>query len=501
MKKFLRLLFRGLVLLPAIILQVLYYVLIFNWLKDFAVFIKIMMAIAQTTSIIYIINKREESNYKVLWCLIILSLPFIGVWLYLVAGNHRTSKPIEKRLNKNMRNFDIQTISLPNDSDTNRTFNLIHKLSKMPILPLQNAKYYSLGEEIYVDMLTDLKNAKHFIFIEYFIIENGKFWNSIVDILKQKVKDGVMVKILYDDIGSIATYSFKSRHELKKAGIDIISFNPVTHGIHMSLNNRDHRKIMVIDNKVAYSGGINIADEYINEIERFGHWKDIGFRVTNEAVFAFTYLFVTFWNAYSKHKINMNSLPEFIPNKAIEQSETNSKILTYYDSPVNNESISNNYFINILSTAEKYVYFYTPYLILNDSLKDAFIQAAERQIDVRIIIPGIPDKKHPYMLTIKYAEELARYGVKIYLYTKGFIHAKATIVDDRLCSIGSVNLDYRSLFLHYENNSIFEDKNILNNLKQDFLDTQNQSSLLKEKKRNIFVRIYKSIINVFSPLL
>lgn len=279
-------------------------------------------------------------------------------------------------------------------------------------------------------------------------------------------------------------------------GIDVAAFNPAARP-RFSLNNRDHRKIIVIDNLVAYSGGINIADEYINQKQRFGHWKDIGFRITGEAVGTFTYLFTTFWNAYSKNKVDHSSL--FAPEQ--KKTDSTSKILTYSDSPQNDESISNKFFIDILSTAKKYVYFYSPYLILNDSLKDAFIQASERGIDVRIIIPKIPDKKHVYMLTLKNAEELVKYGIKIHLYDKGFIHAKAAIVDDRLCSIGTVNLDYRSLFLHYENNSIFDDKKMLMSLKNDFSQTFSQSSLFVPKKRNIFVRAYRSFINIFSPLL
>lgn len=496
MKKFLRISIRFLMLLPAIAIQVLYYFLVFSWLKDFSFAIKTILIFYEVFAIIYIINKRSESNYKILWVIIILLFPFIGTYTYLIAGNNKTAKPIEKRIAKNKQPLNLESLTLPNNSSQNTTLNFMHNLSNMPITECENAKFYSLGEHMYSDMLNALKQAKHFIFIEYFIIENGKFWDSIVDILKQKVTEGVCVKVLYDDIGSIATYSFKSRRKLKSAGIDIISFNPVV-GMHFSLNNRDHRKMMIIDNHTCFSGGINIADEYINEKARFGHWKDIGFKITGKSVLSYTHLFCLFWNAYSKNKLNENNLykPKY------ELVFTNSKILTYYDSPGSADSLSNNYFIHILSTAKSYVYFYTPYLILNDSLKNAFIQASQRNIIIKIFIPGIPDKKMPYHLSIKYAEELSKYGVKIYKYKKGFIHAKALLSDDKICSIGTVNLDYRSLFLHYENNSIFDDKNMINELKNDFAETEKDCELMKYKKRNIFIRLYKAILNIFSPLL
>lgn len=496
MRKFLRVLYRFVLLLPGLAIQGLFFFIMFSLLKDYSIIVWAVTGVYQLASLVYIINKREEANYKVLWTICMLLLPFVGSWLYLLAGNHKTSRPIEKRIRKNRQPFVAKNLILDSKTTTNRTFNLMQKLSGMPISPVEDSKFYSLGEEMFEDMKNDLKQAQHFIFIEYFIIENGKFWSSIVDILKQKVQEGVEVKVLFDDIGSLATYSFRSRRKLRKMGIDVAAFNPAAR-LRFSLNNRDHRKIMVIDNRVAYSGGINIADEYINQKQRFGHWKDIGFSVKGEAVGTFTYLFTTFWNAYSKNKIDHTTL--FVPQTS--STDSHSFVLTYCDSPSDEEAVSNKFFIDILSTAKKCVYFYTPYLILNDSLKDAFIQASERGIDVRIIIPKIPDKKHVYMLTLRYAEELCKYGVKVYLYDKGFIHAKAAIVDDRLCSIGTVNLDYRSLFLHYENNTIFNDKKMLTALKADFEKTQSLSTLFIPKKRNIFVRIYRSLINIFSPLL
>lgn len=495
MKRLFRVLSRIILILPAICLQAFWYSLLFYWLKDYVLYLLIISIIYQAIAIIYILNKKESTNYKVVWIVILVIFPIFGTWIYILGGNHRSSKPIIRRINKNKQILEIKSLDTNDISITGQTFNLMKNLTGMPVLNTGNTQYFSSGEEMYEEMLQDLKNAKHFIFIEYFIIEKGIFWNSIVDILKEKVKEGIVVKVLYDDIGSISTYSLHSKRALRKAGIDIISFNTVK-AIHVTLNNRDHRKMMIIDNKVAYSGGVNIADEYINKKERFGYWKDIGFKTDGEDVFSFTHMFSLFWNAYSKNKIIEKEL--YKPDEAIKSS---GRVLSYYDSPGNEDAISNIYFINILGSATRYAYFYTPYLILNDSLKYAFMEAALRGIDVRIIIPGIPDKKIAYSLALKNAEELSKYGVKVYTYNPGFIHAKASIVDDRICSIGSVNLDYRSLYLHFEVNTIFDDENMVKTLLEDFKNTSDKSTLIEYKKHNIFKRIGWAILNVLGPVL
>ena len=574
MKKLLRILLRLLLILPAIAFQVLWYVIILVWLDQFTVYLNILSIALQIIFILDILNQRGESKYRLLWITAICLVPIFGIWLYLFSGNKRSSRPIAKRITKRnkvatakLEGLDIEGLVKGGDI-TYQTLYMIQNLSHMPVNAVTNAKYYSLGELMYDDMIQDLKNAKSYIFLEYFIIERGKFWDKVVEIMLQKIKENVIVKVLYDDIGSISTHSLSEWESLKKMGIDIATFNPIT-AIKLTLNNRDHRKMMIIDGKVCYSGGVNIADEYINQKKRFGHWKDIGFRITGNAVQSYTHMFTLFWNAYSKNLINdgdfisyedesklsvnyvynKNTISKTLNNDNIElkngqnavfyenslvdsanltkftansyyKSENNTLenenkgktendinddrgvVISYYDSPNNTEQISNKYFINILSSATKYAYFYTPYLIIGDSLKEAFISAAQRGIDVRIIIPGIPDKKVIYFLTRKYAEELSSYGVKVYVYDSGFVHAKASIVDDRICSIGSVNLDYRSLYLHFENNSIFTSSKLLFDLKEDFLNTQEKSTIIEYKKsKNIFKKLLRVIVDIFAPFL
>lgn len=498
MKKILRLLSRLLLVLPALVLQVLWWLLIFRWWNTYYNYLIAFSYVFSILVIIYIINRREESNYKILWIIVVSLLPFFGTWLYVSSGNRRTSKPILRKINnyKYLSNKP-KSKQLPNDSRVSQTMNMISSLSNAPIVKNKDAVYFKSGESMFKDMLKELETAKHFIYLEYFIVEKGQFWNSILDILKRKVKEGVDVRILYDDIGSISTFSLHNNYFLKKDGIHIASFNPIKF-IKLSLNNRDHRKMMIIDNRIVYSGGINIADEYINTKVRFGYWKDIGFKLKGEATLSYTHMFVLFWNAYSSNKIDEHALYK----DNYPSYETNEHVISYYDSPGNEEAISNKLMIDLLGQATKYAYFYTPYLILNDPLKEAFIQAAQRGIDVQIIIPGIPDKKLVYLLTKKYAEELVDKGVKVYVYKDGFIHAKAALIDDKICSIGSVNLDYRSLYLHFENNTVFYESSILKPLKEDFLNIRSQSNIMpkKDKKDNVIKRILISIIDLISPL-
>ena len=308
MKKFLRLFSRLVLIIPAVILQILWFFVMLIGIGIFSQYINIITLVLQIIIVLDILNQRGESKYRLLWIIIVLSLPLFGIWLYLLSGNRRTSKPIIKKFNKGNKNnkqikINESNISNSIDETTKQTLYMLNIITKFPIDKIEDCKYYPLGENLYNDLIVDLKNAEHFIFLEYFIIEKGKFWNSIVDILKEKVKEGVEVKILYDDVGSISTHSLEGWTKLKKSGLKVSPFNPV-HAIKLTLNNRNHKKMTIIDGKIAYSGGINIADEYINEINRFGHWKDIGFRVTGKSVFPFFRMFAEFWNAYSKVKIS-----------------------------------------------------------------------------------------------------------------------------------------------------------------------------------------------------
>lgn len=495
MKKFRRILLRFLLSMPIIAIQIVWYLFIYRWYKEQSFILSVFVTVLEVLLILHILNARGTSNYRMIWLVVILLVPVVGIYMYIITGNNSTATFLEKRIRKSDIYPAPESLDIPDEPDEYRLLNLIEKLSKSPVTNGGKTKFYSLGDYAFEDMIESLKSASHFIFLEYFIIEDGYFWNSIVDILKQKVKEGVVVKVLYDDIGSLATYSISSRNELKKSGIDIIAFNSLRFSPFM-LNNRDHRKMMIVDNRAVYSGGINLADEYIGKKITHGYWKDFAFRLEGEPVLTYTHNFCMVWNAFSKNKIIEPDL--YKPETSFVNPD--SKIISYFDSPSAKEHVSQTYFINALGGAKKYAYFYTPYLILSDELKNAFIYAAMRDVDVRIIIPGVPDKKLIYRLTLRYAEELSSYGIKVYADNGAFVHAKAAVIDDKICSVGTVNLDYRSLFLHYENNTVTTDGYMISSIKKDFEETLDNCSPVKYRKHNIFYKIIFDAINFFSPL-
>lgn len=489
---------------PALCIQALWYAAVFRWLKPYQGIIDIILRVLTFLFVLYVTTKRDEGTYKTLWLLIILTLPLLGAFLYLCYGNKKTAKPLGEKLDRAKKEMpsmledssDFEKLK-EEDLRVSQTFDYLQNKTGFPVVRNQEATYYPIGEELFEAMLCDLKKAKKYIFVEYFIVAEGKFLNSLMDIMEEKVSQGVDVRVMYDDFGSLTTYSFRNLKKLKEKGIKCIPFNPLI-VLKGTLNNRDHRKMLIIDGEVAFSGGVNLADEYINEVKRFGHWKDIGFRLTGPAVGNYVYMFCEFWNAFSNEKIQK----EYISRIVLESKKKDGYVLSYYDSPVQKDAISNNLYIELLSQATKYAYFYTPYLMLGDTLMDAFVRAAQRGVDIRIIMPAIPDKKMVFRLSRSYYSVLMEAGVKIYEYTPGFVHAKACVVDGVLGTIGTVNLDYRSLFLHFENNSLFYKASILKELEEDFLKTQQKSHEVtrKEMRHGVLYEIFNGILRIFAPL-
>lgn len=508
-----KILARIMIVIPAIILQMVWYFIALGWLNNlFREHLwEILNALFSVLAVIFVtglVAKRDESSYKLLWVMVIVAMPIFGAMLYVFWGNKNTGKKLKKNLEQSASVLpkpadiaDDECLSdiRKNDLRIGQTLEHITKTTGFPVLKNDTSKYYPFGEDMFQDMCEDLKKAQKYIYVEYFIIQRGKFWDTLTDIMAEKAAAGVDVRVMYDDLGSIGTYSLSNVIDLSKKGIKCIPFNPFLF-IKAQLNNRDHRKIMVIDGKIAYSGGVNLADEYINEVQKFGKWKDIGFRITGEAVKSYNYMFAEFWNAFSNDKI---------PREIITQTEyetvnnDNGYILPYYDSPMYEEHVSNELFTEMLSVATDYIWFYTPYLILGDALFDAFIRAAKRGVDVRIIMPGIPDKKMVYRLSRSYYRDLVKAGVKIYEYKPGFVHAKGFVADDKIAGIGTVNLDYRSLFLHFECNSVFYKADIVGHLKQDYLKTQSESveRTLVDVKKGILHNLIDNFLRVIAPLM
>lgn len=498
---------RILTIIPAVALQSLWLLLLMKWLTPYAPIIVSLLSVAAFFLVVFIIIKRDETAYKLLWLLVILSLPLVGALLYLLFGNKRTARPLKRRLQQVQKSCNPQPLPIkeaPFDGEKRmgQTVRWLEEKTQYPMCAVEQVRYYPLGDNMFPDMLADLKNARNSIYVEYFIIEPGHMWDAIVNELEVKMEQGVDVRVIYDDLGSISSFNFSNVRELKKKGIPCIPFNPFL-ALKGTANYRDHRKMLIIDNEVAYSGGINLSDRYINLEHPYGHWKDIGFRITGEPVKNFTHMFLTFWNAFSLEKeAGQLAMPTYPKRYPAPPHTFDGYVLSYYDSPLNHEATSNQLFIDLLSQSTDYAWFFTPYLMLGDDLMDAMISAAQRGVDVRIIMPGIPDKKLIFRMSRSFYQVLLTGGIKIYEYTPGFVHAKSFVSDDKVATIGTVNLDYRSLFLHFENNSFFYRSSIIVAIKDDFIATQAKCKEVKPYDMKHYSRrwVVDGVLRIFAPL-
>ncbi len=497
---------RVLIVVPAVALQVLWHVLLVKWLAPYAPLIVSLLSVAAVFMVLFIVIKRDESTYKLLWLLIILTMPLVGALLYLFFGNKRTAKPLKKRLQGVESSGDPHPLPVgetpfAGEKRMEQTIRWLERKTGYPLCKAQPVRYYPLGDDMFPDMLRDMKSAKRSIYIEYFIIEPGQMWDAMLAVLEDKLRQGVDVRVMYDDLGSISSFNFSNARELTQKGIPCVPFNPLL-ALKGTANYRDHRKMLIVDNEIAYSGGINLSDRYINLEHPYGHWKDTGFRLTGEGVHSFTHMFLTFWNAFALKKGEVGTPMPTLQDSAEAPRETDGYVLSYYDSPLEHDATSNQLFIDLLSQSTDYAWFFTPYLMLGDDLMAAMLTAARRGVDVRIIMPGIPDKKLIFRMSRSFYQVLLNGGVKIYEYTPGFVHAKSFVSDDKVATIGTVNLDYRSLFLHFENNSLFYRAGIVEKIKEDFLATQALCSEVQPYDKRRYSRRWAvdGLLRIFAPL-
>jgi cardiolipin synthase len=375
-----------------------------------------------------------------------------------------------------------------------------HYLSKSAGFPFyrnEQFDYYPLADIGYPVMLEEMKKAKKFIFLEYFIVEEGTMWNQMVDILKAKAREGLDVRVLYDDLGSLMTLPTSYASTLEKEGIKCTPFNRINPIIGIIANHRDHRKIMVIDGETAFSGGSNLADEYINVKVIHGHWKDNIIRIKGEAVWSYTVLFLTHWNALRKTD---NDFRRFRAEKPVPE-EHDGWIAPYGDTPLDDELTGQSVYLNMINHASKYLYIMTPYLIIDSDMTNMLMLAAKRGVDVRIITPGIPDKKIVWEITRSYYPPLIKAGVKIYEYTPGFVHSKVFVSDDREATVGTINLDYRSLYLHFENGTYLYRASAIEKIREDFENTNRECRriAMKDIRSNVFKSLLIDVLRIFAP--
>lgn len=458
---------------------------------------------------IYTINRNDNPSYKIAWIILIMSLPILGGLVYVLFGGQKVPKELRirdrasKQLNQEIiwQNYELMERLEKIDPSAFKQANYLWKQADFPMYQNTTAKFFPLGEDKFEEMLIQLKQAKKFIFLEYFIIEEGFMWNSILDVLKQKVQEQVEVRILYDDAGCIGKLSDKYYLKLRKLGIKCKVFNPIRPRLAMQMNNRDHRKILVIDGRIAMTGGINLADEYINKTERFGHWKDCAVMLNGEAVWSFTLMFLQFWNYDEKEK---DDPFQYKYDFTTTQLKSDGFVQPFSDSPTDCENVGENTHLNMIHGANRYVYATTPYLVIDHEMRQALMLAAKNGVDVRILVPHIPDKWYVFQVTQANYYDLIESGVKIYEYTPGFVHAKTFISDDRMAIVGTVNMDFRSYYLHYECGVCFYQGKIIEDIKSDYLNSLANSHLVTLEECNQvswFTRVIRSLLNLFAPMM
>lgn len=468
--------------------------------------IQTVLRILSLVAILFVIKSDMNPSYKIGWILLIAVLPILGGLMYVFFGNKRPTKNMREmlraQLEKSAEYLGTQeSITGELDGGAAGLFKYLEGSAGYPTAKNTTVRYYRVGEEMYADLLPELEKAKKFIFLEYFIIRPGEMWDGVLEILKRKAAAGVDVRIIYDDMGCIDILPANYNATLEGWGIRTMAFNRFVPAVSLVMNNRDHRKITVIDGKVGFTGGINISDEYINVKERFGHWKDTGLMLKGPGVFNLTLMFLEMWNAFNKDGDNY---ADFIPSAFEEKGDgSDGYVLSFSDSPLDNESVGESVYTDMLYQAKDYIYITTPYLAIDSELQTALCMAAKRGVDVRMITPGIPDKKLVYRLTRSYYPTLLRAGVKIYEYTPGFIHAKSFVCDDKLCVVGTINMDYRSLYLHFECGTLMYNNPEIKQIKKDDLDTMEKCRKveLSDMKTNFLGELLDSFLRSIAPLL
>lgn len=455
-----------------------------------------------------VINRKGSADLKLPWVIVVIGLPLLGVLLYAFFANHGL-KPKYKRIIKEI-NSERDRLSIgekdlsrieSEEADYASPFKYLCRAMKCPPTYGNRVTYYKSGEEWFPSFIEELKSAKEFIFMEFFIIDRGEEWTQIHDVLAKKAKEGVEVRLLYDDVGCAGLLHSWYPNQLRKEGIKCYRFNPFIPLLSGIFNNRDHRKIAIIDHKEAFTGGMNLADEYANDIVRFGYWKDAMIKIEGPAIDNFIYLFLMMFDMCQNKKSDYDKYIGYNYDKY----EENAIVDPFGDGPAPfyTQLAGESTFINMIENAKETVYISTPYFIPTENLKSAIIRAGYRGIDIRILLPGMPDKEAVYKMAMTYFKELIDCGVKVYTYNEGFNHQKSIVVDGKIAFVGTINMDYRSLVHHFECGSIFMNSNAVKEAENDILDCFEHSELVL--KENVSMSAMSSlmcaILNVFVQLL
>ena len=490
-------------------------VIMFLYFRDKFAYFYLACVLLSIGATIHILNNATSNPaYKIAWLIPILLLPIFGGLLYLIFGSSRLTK--QERIAEQEVQGQISDIMAAETSTVRTTLDVLEqqspeaalharylfKASGTPPCGHTATKYFPIGEEWYAALMEELEKAESFIFMEYFIVDEGIMWDSILELLEHKVQQGVEVRFMFDDLGCLFTLPRHYEQILEEKGLKVCVFNPFNTILSPRFNNRDHRKICVIDGKVGFTGGINLADEYINAYEKHGHWKDTGILLRGEAVWSMTVQYLALWDFATGDKDTF--VDYAAPRDWFRSIPHDGFVLPYTDIPLDDELVGETAYLNTINRSKEYVYITTPYLIIDNETLTALSTAAKSGVDVRIITPHVPDKKVVFFLTRSYYEPLLKAGVRIYEYTPGFIHAKSMVSDDRYGIVGTINLDYRSLYLHLEDAVWMYDSSAVSDVKKDFLNTLSISQEIHLEdlgQLGWLKKIWLGLLHAFAPLV
>ncbi len=509
MKKFLKrfqyLLNRRLFVILLVLIQIVFLTFLvleyskLHWLADLLTILSLLTAL-------HLITRQCKSAFKISLVFLILLFPLFGGIFYWILHFQTIPIGFRKRLQKIERRsraaYRLNAASASEvEKQTPENQKIIRYLEDVPGFSVYgNTKttYLPTGTQMLDLMLEDIRSAEHYVFLEYFIIEEGRMWNSILDLLEEKAAQGVDVRLIYDDLGCFLTLPPGYEKKLRARGIKCQVFNKVRPFLSTAHNNRDHRKITVIDGKIAYTGGMNLADEYINEKIKYGHWKDASIRLCGDGAWSFTVMFLHMWSLLTRTE-------ECVGSYRPEPTETEGDgwVQPYTDSPIDKENVGEHVYMHLIQKAKNYLYITTPYLMVDDDLISALKWSAKSGVDVRIITPSCPDKKAVHFTTRSYYRELIDAGVKIYEYGDGFMHAKIFLADDIIATVGTANLDFRSLYLHFECGTCLYRTSSIQDIKEDYLKNLERCDLITDKdcKPNLFIKVCQDICRIFAPLM
>lgn len=502
-KLFLR---RALIVL-ALILQVWLLADVILDLSRYSPMISALHTAASLAVAVHIASRKDKGAFKTSWIVLVLVLPLFGGVLYVLFNFQSSTRKFQED-DQRAAEKSKELFSLPGEQiqsviaempEYTAQVRYLQEYAGFPVYGHTETKYLTPGEQMLEALIPELEKAERYIFIETFILEEGVMWNRILDVLKRKVQQGVTVRVIYDDVGCFFTLPQDYAKQLQSFGIECAVFNPFKPFLTVKQNNRDHRKITVIDGIVAFTGGINLADEYINAREKYGHWKDAAILLRGHGAWSFALMFLQMWQLVTHTDEDYRKWYPHFPALSAQDGY----VQPYADSPMDNDNVGEHVYLQIISGAKEYLFINTPYLIVDDSMLSALCLAAKSGVDVRIVTPHRWDKWAVHMTTRSYYRDLLRAGVKIYEYSSGFIHSKTFVSDDMVATVGTTNLDFRSLYLHFECGTVVYGSKAVMEVKQDFLETLKicQPITEKECKSNLFMRVFQDVMRLFAPLM